>query len=75
MMDEKLSHSGLETLPPRVSQRDLAHHWNMSVRTLQRWRAAGDGPAWVQIGATIYYRIDDIRMFEDSCHHLGGGTS
>ena len=72
MESEEVEAAGLEALPPRVSQKALAGHWNTSVRTLQRWRASGYGPPWLQIGGTVYYRIDDIRAFEDTHLHLSG---
>jgi len=67
--------SRLESLSSCVSQGELAQHWEISIRTLQRWRAAGTGPSWLLIGASIYYRIDDIRAFEDGQRHLGGSVS
>ena len=48
-----------------VLERDLARRWKRSLRTLQRWRAEGYGPAHIQIGVSIYYRIGDILAFED----------
>ena len=39
-----------------MSEHQLAQHWNKSVRTLQRWRTVGCGPAYFRIGQTIYYR-------------------
>ena len=32
-------------LLPRMSEHELAQHWNKSVRTLQRWRTVGWGRA------------------------------
>ena len=48
-----------------VLERELARRWKRSLRTLQRWRAEGYGPAHIQIGVSIYYRIGDILAFED----------
>ena len=47
-----------------LQDRDLAARWHKSVRTLQRWRAEGYGPAWLQIGGTIFYRLEDVFAFE-----------
>lgn len=44
----------------------LAERWQVSRRTLQRWREHGTGPAWLQINGVILYRLDDIRAFEDA---------
>lgn len=48
-----------------LTEVDLAMHWQKSVRTLQRWRAEGYGPAWIAIGGTIRYRWGDVLAFED----------
>lgn len=47
-----------------LQDRDLAARWRKSVRTLQRWRAEGYGPASLQIGGTIFYRLEDVLAFE-----------
>lgn len=43
----------------------LAARWQVSRRTLQRWRQQASGPAWIQINGVILYRESDIRAFED----------
>jgi hypothetical protein len=42
----------------------------LSRRTLERWRAAGTGPAWVKLNGRIRYRAEDIEAFEQ--HRLQG---
>ena len=54
-----------------VPERDLAAHWKKSVRTLQRWRRDGYGPAYFTIGSTIFYRLDDILAFEETQRTVG----
>lgn len=56
----------LEELRPRtvIRERDLAHRWHKSVRSLQRLRRDRAGPRWLRIGATIYYRTEDVLAFE-----------
>lgn len=54
-----------------VRERDLAERWNKSLRTLQRWRSAGYGPAYLQIGGTVRYRLRDILAFEELQRHGG----
>ena len=49
-----------------MSEHELAQHWNKAVRTLQRWRRVGCGPAYFRIGQTIYYRPEDILAFEET---------
>ncbi len=45
-------------------ENELAKRWRKSIRTLQRWRAEGYGPAFVVIGGTIHYRVKDVLAFE-----------
>jgi hypothetical protein len=42
----------------------LARRYGRSIRTLQRWRNTGTGPAWMRIGGRIFYRLDDVSAFE-----------
>jgi hypothetical protein len=42
----------------------LARRWGLSPRTLQRWRLAGVGPAYLKLGGRIAYRACDIEAFE-----------
>ncbi len=58
----------LHELRPRtvIRERDLARRWRKSVRSLQRLRRVRSGPRWLRIGATIYYRAEDILEFESA---------
>jgi predicted site-specific integrase-resolvase len=47
-----------------VRERELSERWQVSGRTLQRWRAQGFGPAYILIGGTIRYRMADILDYE-----------
>ena len=47
-----------------LSERDLARRWQRSRRTLQRWRVAGYGCAYLVIGSSVYYRLSDVLAFE-----------
>lgn len=60
---------------PLVQEHDLASHWGKSVRTLQRWRGAGYGPAYLRFGGTVYYRVADILAFEDAQRCNAGGVA
>ena len=53
---------------------ELAHRWRISVRTLQRWRRAGSGPAFLCLGRRIAYRLSDVERFETE-HLSAGGRS
>jgi hypothetical protein len=46
-----------------LTQAELARRWRKSVRTLERWRLRGVGPAHLQIGGVLY-RLSDIEEFE-----------
>ncbi len=56
----------LQELPPRtvIRERDLARRWCKSIRFLQRLRADHRAPPWLRIGATVYYRAEDVLSFE-----------
>ena len=47
-----------------LSQDDLADRWQMSVRTLERWRSQRQGPAFLKLGGKVVYRLSDIETFE-----------
>jgi hypothetical protein len=50
--------------PAHLSQVQLARRWHLSPRTLERWRSAGRGPAFLKLGGRIVYRLDDVEAFE-----------
>ena len=47
-----------------LHQADLARRWNISPRTLERWRWLGQGPRFLKIGGRVDYRLEDIEAFE-----------
>lgn len=47
-----------------LNQRQLAHRWCMSSRTLERWRWTGEGPKFLKLGGRIVYREDDVEAYE-----------
>lgn len=49
-----------------LGQKDLAKRWNISHRTLERWRYTGQGPAFLKLGGRVLYRQADIEAFEQS---------
>lgn len=55
-----------------LTEAELAARWRHSLRTLQRWRAAGYGPPYLRIGSRIVYRRAAIEAFEAT--HLDGRT-
>ena len=47
-----------------LSQIELAARWNLSPRTLERWRFTGEGPHFVKLGGRVVYRLEDIEGYE-----------
>lgn len=47
-----------------LNQVELATHWNISPRTLERWRWTGEGPRYVKLGGRVVYRLSDIQEYE-----------
>ena len=50
-----------------LNQIDLANRWNISHRTLERWRWTGTGPAFLKLGGRVVYRSEDVEAVE-TCH-------
>jgi hypothetical protein len=49
-----------------LDQAQLARRWNISARTLERWRWLNQGPAFLKIGGRVAYRLEDVESFEIS---------
>jgi hypothetical protein len=47
-----------------LNQIDLSRRWNISPRTLERWRWLKQGPQYMKIGGHVVYRLEDIESFE-----------
>ena len=56
-----------------LNQTELAERWNISKRTLERWRWIGEGPAYLKIGGRVVYRLEDIERYE--AENLRASTS
>ncbi len=48
-----------------LNQTELSDRWNLSPRTLERWRWLGEGPRYLKLGGRIVYRLEDIQAFEE----------
>lgn len=66
--------AALATERPHLLEHELAQRWRLSVRTLQRWRRAGKGPAFLRLGRRVAYRVADAERFESAHMHAGGRT-
>ena len=47
-----------------LRQGELALRWNISPRTLERWRWLSRGPHYLKIGGRVVYRLEDVEAFE-----------
>jgi hypothetical protein len=59
--------------PAHINQSQLAKRWNMSPRTLERWRWLGRGPVFLKLGGRVVYRLEDIENYE--VNHLQADTT
>jgi predicted site-specific integrase-resolvase len=59
MMSQK--HEGVVR---HLTQVQVADRWQISVRTLERWRWLGQPPRFLKIGGRVAYRLEDIEAFE-----------
>lgn len=51
--------------PTHLNQAELAARLKISPRTLERWRWAGEGPAFLKIGGRVIYRLEDVEAYEN----------
>lgn len=54
-----------------LNQVDLARRWQISPRTLERWRWQSQGPCFLKIGGRVAYRVEDIEAFEAARRRTG----
>lgn len=54
-----------------MTEEHLADRWQVSLKTLRRWRLDGDGPVWRKLFRHVRYDETDILEFEQlSSQHL-----
>ena len=56
-----------------LTVRELAAELKVSVRTLERWRRDGTGPAWMTVGRAVRYRRGDVDAWLRAQRREGGG--
>jgi predicted site-specific integrase-resolvase len=56
-----------------LNQVELARRWNISARTLERWRWLGEGPVFLKLGGRVSYRLEDVECHEAT--HLRANTT
>ena len=47
-----------------LHQVELARRWQISPRTLERWRWLQQGPAYLKVGGRVVYRLCDVESYE-----------
>lgn len=56
---------------PVMTEKHLAERWQVSLKTLRRWRLDGNGPVWHKLFRHVRYHEADILEFERrSAQHL-----
>jgi len=67
-MPENLKTQNISTVQDRpvrhFNQIDLSRRWNISARTLERWRWLKVGPDYLKLGGHVVYRLEDIERYE-----------
>ncbi len=49
-----------------LSETELANHWGVSPKTLQRWRTEGRGPRYLKLSKRVVYPLVEIQAFESN---------
>ena len=63
--------SGSHLHYPVMTEKHLADHWQVSPKTLRRWRSDNEGPVWYKLFHHVRYHEADIIDFERrSAQHL-----
>lgn len=56
---------------PVMTEKHVAERWQISLKTLRRWRLDGEGPAWHKLFRHVRYHEADVLEFEHrSSQHL-----
>jgi hypothetical protein len=50
------------------NESELALRWNVSVKTLQRWRSEKRGPPFFKLSKAVRYAVEDIVAYEQQQH-------
>jgi hypothetical protein len=48
-----------------LSEVELAMRWDLSPKTLQRWRTDGRGPHYLKLSKSVRYPIEEVMIFEN----------
>ena len=58
------------TTETAFNESELALRWNVSVKTLKRWRSEKRGPPYFKLSKAVRYAVDDI-VAHEQLHHRG----
>ena len=58
-----------------LNQIELSRRWNLSHRTLERWRWRRTGPSYLKIGGRVVYELAEIEAFETSNRRQTGAEA
>jgi hypothetical protein len=50
-----------------MRETQAAEYLGKSIMTLRRWRWQRKGPAWLKVGAAVWYRKKDLDAYVDAC--------
>lgn len=51
---------------PAFTETELARRWNVSIKTLQRWRSEERGPPYIKLSKAVRYPVDEIVAYEQA---------
>jgi predicted site-specific integrase-resolvase len=49
--------------PALVNETEAARRLGISVKTMRRWRWAGQGPVFTKLGGAVRYSLSDLEAF------------
>lgn len=59
----------------RLDTKKTAQFLDVSVRTLEDWRAKGKGPNWIKIGRKVRYELSELdRFIAAGTQHAGSAA-
>lgn len=50
---------------PYLTPQQLAKRWQLSHKTLEKWRYQGVGPQYTKVGKRLLYSLQDVVAFEE----------
>ena len=56
---------------PVMTEKHIADRWQVSLKTLRRWRLDGEGPVWHKLFRSVrYHEADDLEFERRGTQHL-----